>query len=126
VKLLLDTHALLWTLFEEWRLGDSVRQLLSDTNNDVVASVASSWEVAIKQGLGKLPYPGDLRQAINDSGFEYLAITPDHCHAYSHLPHDGKHRDPFDRMLVVQAMEENAHLLSRDPALDRYGVQRIW
>ncbi|MDP7548048.1 MAG: type II toxin-antitoxin system VapC family toxin [Alphaproteobacteria bacterium] len=126
MRILLDTHALLWALFAPQNLSERAREVVNDPRHEKLVSVASVWEIAIKQGLGKLPYPGNLHQLIDDSDSEYLTITPEHCHAYSQLPHDGAHRDPFDRMLVVQAIEEDAHLLSRDPALDRYGVRRVW
>ena len=126
MKILLDTQALLWALFERRKLSEAAREMLEDPNHDKQISIVSAWEIAIKQGLGRLPYPADLRQVIDDCGFEYLALTSEHCHAYGSLPHDGMHRAPFDRMLVVQAMTEDAHLLSRDPALDRYGVKRVW
>lgn len=126
VKILLDTHALIWALFDESRLSENGRDLIMNPDFEVLASVVSAWEIAIKQGLGKLAPPGDTTLAINESGFGHLPIRLTHCRAYSQLPHDGRHRDPFDRMLVVQAMAEDAHLLSRDPALDRYGVQRLW
>ncbi len=126
MKVLLDTHALIWALFDENRLSKYGRDLIMNPDLEVLASIVSAWEIAIKQGLGKLAPPGDTALAINESGFEHLPIRLNHCHAYSQLSHDGRHRDPFDRMLVVQAMAEDAHLLSRDSALDRYGVQRIW
>lgn len=126
MRVLLDTHTLLWALFMQQNLSGQARGILSDPGHDRMISIVSAWEIGIKQGLGRLPYPGDLRQVIDDSGLDYLAITPAHCHAYSMLPHEGGHRDPFDRMLVVQAMQEDAILLSRDAVLDVYNVQRIW
>ncbi len=126
MRILLDTHTLIWAMLDQRRLTEQGRGLLTDPGQDILISIVSAWEIAIKQGLGRLSPPGDLRQAVYDAGLDYLPITPEHCRAYSLLPHDGGHRDPFDRMLVVQAIHEDAHLLSRDAAFDRYSVSRIW
>ncbi|MDP6830485.1 MAG: type II toxin-antitoxin system VapC family toxin [Alphaproteobacteria bacterium] len=126
MRILLDTHTLIWALFDQKRLTDNGHELVMNPDNEVLVSIVSAWEIAVKQGLGRLAPPGDVNLAVERSGFEYLPIKPAHCDAYALLPHDGAHRDPFDRMLVVQAMAEGARLLSRDPALDRYGVERVW
>ncbi len=89
-------------------------------------SVASAWEIAIKQGLGKLAPPAPLAEGMSDAGYVFLDITPEHCAAYADLPVDKNHRDPFDRMLVVQARLEDCHLVSKDGKLDRYGITRVW
>ena len=81
MKILLDTQALLWALFERRKLSEAAREMLEDPNHDKQISIVSAWEIAIKQGLGRLPYPADLRQVIDDCGFEYLALTSEHCHA---------------------------------------------
>ena len=126
MKELLDTHTLLWALFTEQNFSDRAGEVLDDPSHRTLVSIASAWGIAIKQGLGKLPYLGNLHRLIDEGDTEYLAITSEHCRVYSQLPHDGAHRDHFDQTLVVQAIEEDAHLLGRDPALDRYNVRRIW
>jgi PIN domain nuclease of toxin-antitoxin system len=126
VRVLLDTHTLIWSLLDERRLSELGRELLSAPGHDIMISIVSVWEIAIKQGLGKLAPPFGINQILKNSDLVYLPITPEHCHAYSLLPVDGQHRDPFDRMLAVQAMVEDARLLSKDAAFDRYELQRIW
>ncbi len=125
-RLLLDTHALLWALFDPARLPRGVREHLLDPSQQVLVSVASAWEIAIKQSIGKLVLPGPLHQGVADLGFEFLPVTPAHCARFAQLPLDPGHRDPFDRMLVVQANAEGCLLVSRDRALAEYGVQLMW
>ena len=126
MRILLDTHGLLWALFEPRRIPEASRNALLDPANDVSVSIASAWEVAIKSGLGKLTLPGSLEDAVYDCGFRFLDITPEHCQAYGDLPRYEDHRDPFDRMLAVQAKLDGRRLMSNDRKLDRYGIQRIW
>jgi PIN domain nuclease of toxin-antitoxin system len=128
VKLLLDTHALLWFLSGSGRLSATARIAIEDMANERFFSVAGAWEIAIKASLGKLdltvPFeklvPGELRS--ND--IELLPITPAHLVAVMALPFH--HRDPFDRMYVAQAAAEGATVVSADPALDAYGIPRLW
>ncbi|MAG96846.1 MAG: type II toxin-antitoxin system VapC family toxin [Alphaproteobacteria bacterium] len=126
MRLLLDTHALLWALFTPVLLSTSMRHSVLDSANDIQVSIASLWEVAIKQSIGKLTLERPLQMEVVDSGFTFLDITPEHCAAYADLPLDKQHRDPFDRMLAVQARLEGCRLVSKDAKLDRYGVMRIW
>jgi PIN domain nuclease of toxin-antitoxin system len=128
VKLLLDTHVLLWFLSGSSRLSVTARSAIEDMANERLFSVAGAWEIAIKASLGKLdlavPFeklvPGELRA----NAIELLAITPAHLVAVMALPFH--HRDPFDRMYVAQSAVEGATLVSADPALDAYGIQRLW
>lgn len=128
MKLLLDTHALLWFLGGSSRLSATARVAIEDMANERLFSVAGAWEIAIKASLGKLdltvPFeelvPGELRA----NAIELLPITPAHLVAVMALPFH--HRDPFDRMYVAQSEVEGAALVSADPALDAYGVQRLW
>jgi PIN domain nuclease of toxin-antitoxin system len=117
VRLLLDTHALLW-----WLAGDGLRPnaaaAVGDPRNTVLVSAVSVWEVGIKGALGKVTIDGDLLESIRATGFEALPITFDHAHAAGALPLH--HRDPFDRMLVAQATVEAATLVTRDPAIAAY------
>ena len=125
-NLLLDTHTLLWSLFSPERLSIPARKAILDPADEVLVSVASAWEIAIKQSIGKLLVPAPLETAVASSGFRFLGISPAHCRAYAALPLQPNHRDPFDRMLVVQSRELRCRLLSRDDKLDAYGVERIW
>jgi PIN domain nuclease of toxin-antitoxin system len=128
MKLLLDTHALLWFLGGSGRLSATARIAIEDLANERLFSVAGAWEIAIKASLGKLeltaPFealvPGELRA----NAIELLPIRPAHLVAVMALPFH--HRDPFDRMYVARAAAEGAALVSADPALDAYGVRRIW
>lgn len=116
---LLDTHVVIWWLTDDPTLADDVKDLL-DHDPDVYVSVASIWEVAIKQAIGKLTEPADLPERLRDSGFSVLAIETEHALVAARLPLI--HRDPFDRILVAQALCENLTLLSRDTEVARYEV----
>lgn len=128
MKLLLDTHALLWWLEDAPSLSAKAKAVISDSAADVLVSTASIWEVAIKARLGRLDLPDDLeafftRQlAIN--GFDILPVHLRHAALVRHL--DDHHRDPFDRLLIAQAKSENVPLISRDPKLSAYDVEVIW
>ena len=126
MRLLLDTHGLLWALFTPERLPQDVYSLLLDPTNEVLVSIASAWEIGIKRGLGKLTLPAPLGEGVREAGYRFLTVTPEHCEAYAELPFHADHRDPFDRMLVVQSRLEGCRLLSGDEQLDRYDVRRIW
>ena len=124
MKLLLDTHAALWWLSEDERLGEATADRLTDETNQVLLSAAVVWEVAIKRSLGKLEAPEDLASTLLDAGLQPLPVSLDHAAAVEHLP--WHHRDPFDRMLVAQAVAEGAALVSHDEALLPYGVNLVW
>jgi len=124
VKLLLDTHAALWWLSDDTRLGDTSAQLMTDASNQVLLSAAVVWEVAIKRSLGKLEAPGDFAATLLGAGAQALPIGVDHAEAIGELP--WHHRDPFDRLLVAQAQIEQAVLVSDDEALAPYGVPMSW
>jgi PIN domain nuclease of toxin-antitoxin system len=124
VIVLLDTHALLWALDASPRLSATARNVIEDTSNLILVSVASAWEIEIKKALGRLEAPGDLEDAIEQAGFIKRLVTfADVRHLAALPPH---HRDPFDRMLVAQAIEEGAPLVSSDPQIARYPIQVIW
>ena len=120
MQLLLDTHVLLWALTDDERLGPEAREAITDRRNLVCVSAASAWEITIKAALGKLRAPADLAVALRAAGFEPLAISVDHAVAVGHLP--DHHRDPFDRILLAQAITEGLTLVSRDPAMRPYGA----
>jgi PIN domain nuclease of toxin-antitoxin system len=124
VIVLLDTHALIWALEDSPRLSPAARGTIEDTNNVVLASVASAWEIAIKRALGRLEAPDDLSEAVVAAGFTRRVITFADVDRMSTLP--PHHRDPFDRMLVAQAMEEGAPIVTCDPQIARYQVQVVW
>ena len=120
MRLLLDTHVLLWSLADDPRLATSVRDLIIDSEVEVFVSAASAWEITIKQGLGKLRAPDDLAAQLVAARFEALPITVDHAVAVLDLP--DHHRDPFDRMLIAQARVEGLTVVTHDPQIGRYEV----
>jgi PIN domain nuclease of toxin-antitoxin system len=124
VKLLLDTHAALWFLSGDGRLGENARRQLTDDTNRILLSAAVVWEVAVKRALGKLTVPDEYLSLLLDAGVQPLAVNLAHAAAVEHLP--PHHRDPFDRMLVSQARAEDAALVSGDEALRPYDVTLIW
>jgi PIN domain nuclease of toxin-antitoxin system len=121
MKLLLDTHLLLWAAGEPKRLSKQARSLIDNTENELLFSAASLWEVAIKRGLGREDFKVDarlLRRGLLDNGYNELPITSDHVVATESLP--PIHRDPFDRVLVAQATVEGITLLTLDSLVSRY------
>lgn len=123
MRLLLDTHALLWWLANDPRLSEESADAIADPASDVLVSAASAWEIAIKQSMGKLEAPSDLDRQMELNSFEELPITIGHAYAAGTLPRH--HDDPFDRMLVAQAIAEGLTLVSADPRVDAYGVRRL-
>src|SRR5260370_26442194 len=125
---LLDTHASLWFITANPRLGKTAERALREPNTLTVVSIATPWEIAIKVALGKLilgePFGVYIKREITNNHFPILAITLDHLAIVSVLPQH--HRDPFDRLLVAQAIAEGSPILSADPAFDTYGVTRLW
>lgn len=129
MKLLLDTHALLWWWVDDPQLSITVRRMIQSADTEVWVSAASAWEVATKQRLGKLPgLPVDLcanwLTLLREDGFQPLDITTDHALLAGQL--NSEHRDPFDRMLVAQALAEEAVLVTSDAALKSFGCQLLW
>ena len=125
MRLLLDTHALLWALEAPQRLPPGVRAAIEDTDNDVFASAASAWEIAIKQSLGRLPVPrADLLEALSRASLTELPVTLRHAQATRSLP--PIHRDPFDRMLVSQSIVHGLTILTPDPLVTQYPARTLW
>jgi PIN domain nuclease of toxin-antitoxin system len=124
VRLLVDTHAALWLLGEDERLPSSADALLTDTANEVLLSAAVVWEVSIKRSLGKLDAPDGFAETLMDAGALPLAVSIDHARAVGSLP--WHHRDPFDRLLVAQAILEDAAIVSGDDRLHAYDVRVAW
>lgn len=121
MKFLLDTHLLLWAAGRPERLSDAARQLLEADDNELVFSTASLWEVVIKRGLGREDFKVDprlLRRGLLDNGYSELPIGSEHVVAIDTLP--PLHKDPFDRVLIAQALVEGITLLTRDPVVARY------
>jgi PIN domain nuclease of toxin-antitoxin system len=124
---LLDTHAFLWLAADDDRLPARSRKLFLDPRSECFLSMASVWELAIKASLKKLTLDTSLQQLIEggiEQGIRLLAIREDHAYLVQTLPFH--HRDPFDRLLVAQAIRENLRLISRDDELDAYPVDRVW
>ena len=119
MRLLVDTHALLCWLADEG-LHPSAQDVIADPANLVVVSAASAWEISIKKALGKLAAPDDLEQQVQTGGFVPLPIGIAHGIAAGQLPHH--HEDPFDRMLIAQALAEGLTIVTRDKRFDDYGV----
>ena len=128
MQALLDTHAFLWWVTDSRRLSETAHRAISDEANEVLISAVSAWEITTKHRLGKLPgadlIAADVTGAIANQGFGELAITVEAAARAGALP--GHHRDPFDRMLIAQALARDLVLISIDPLFDRYGVHRLW
>lgn len=128
MRALLDTHTLLWWLDGDERLSPRARRFMGDTGNVIFVSAASAWEIATKVRIGKLPgaveVAADLTGCLLSQGFESLDITVAHGVRAGALP--GPHRDPFDRMLIAQALAEDIPLISNETVFDAYAVQRLW
>ncbi len=128
MKILLDTHAFLWFIEDSPKLSTEARSVIEDGFNEPLLSVASLWEMAIKLSIGKLdlkkPFETFVPDQLELNGFDQLAISFDHIAAVATLPFH--HRDPFDRLLVAQALVEGIPLVSADGLLDAYGIIRLW
>ena len=124
MKLLLDTHVLLWWLADEPRLGRQARDLIGDPGNDILVSMVSLWEIAVKTRVGKLTADAvEIAEVIQRGGYVRLDIKPAHLAALSSLPMH--HRDPFDHLLIAQAIAEDAAFVSDDRNAHRYPVRLI-
>jgi PIN domain nuclease of toxin-antitoxin system len=128
VKLLLDTHAFLCWVAASGELSRKAKSAIGTARNECLVSVASGWEIAIKVSLGKLRIDGALDRFLPEqlaaNGFRPLAIDLKHAARVANLPFH--HRDPFDRLLVAQALEEDLAIVTADPVIAKYGVSRVW
>jgi PIN domain nuclease of toxin-antitoxin system len=126
MRLLLDTHLLLWAVSQSGRLSSPARQLIGDPDNELCFSIASIWEVAIQHGRGRQEFQADprlLRSGLLDNLYHELPVTGEHAVAIASLP--PLHRDPFDRMLVAQSIVEGITLLTADPLVAQGPVERV-
>ena len=128
MRFLLDTHTLLWWLFDDPQLSAVARELVAAPDNEILASSASAWEISTKHRLGRLPSAGqlvrDIAGWVSRAGFTELPISL--LHAQRAGSWSQKHKDPFDRMLAAQSILENVPLVSRDDALRTFGVRLVW
>ena len=128
MRTLLDTHAFLWWIADSRRLSGTARRAIEDNADAIFVSAASAWEITTKHRIGKLAHAEsvafDVTGAIAGQGFEEMAITVDDAARAGQLP--GPHRDPFDRMLIAQALARNLPVVSADRVFDGYGVRRLW
>lgn len=128
MKVLLDTHAFLWIVTDDARLSETARKIFLDPANLLYFSIASLWEISIKISLEKLTLKHGWLEIIESemklNAVHWLPIEVTHCVKVQHLPFH--HRDPFDRLLVAQAMAEQMCLLSRDSRLSSYDIQIVW
>ena len=128
MRTLLDTHAFLWWIADSRRLPGAARRAIEDDANTIFVSAVSAWEIATKHRIGKLTQAGpvalDIGGSIAGQGFEELAITVDDAERAGRLP--DPHRDPFDRVLIAQALTRNLAVVSVDRVFDGYGVHRLW
>ena len=126
MKLLLDTHIALWAITDDQRLTAPARTLIADEANEVFVSLASLWEIAVKHGLGRGDMPVGARAArgyFHEAGYRLLDIRPEHIEQLETLPR--LHRDPFDRLLIAQALAVPLRLVTHDPAIVAYGLTTL-
>ena len=123
MRLLLDTHVLLWSLTEPQKLSRRTRDALEDPQNEVFASSVSGWEIAVKRALGKLNAPDNLEAGVKEQDFTALNLTFLHAEQAGALP--PHHGDPFDRMLIAQAQVEGLIVVTRDARIPLYGIRTM-
>ena len=127
MRLLIDSHVWVWLTAFSRRLNPATRDLLSDPGNEVLLSIASCWELAIKQSLGRLAFPGDivkrLPELVEAQGIGLLRVSVAHAMAVADLPHH--HRDPFDRLLIAQTQLDGLRFVTADRAIEVYGIDVI-
>ena len=128
MRVLLDTHAFVWWVSDSQRLSGTARGIIQNEAHGIIVSAASAWEIATKHRLGKLPEADalavDIRAGIAGQGFDELAVSVADAERAGRLA--GPHRDPFDRMLIAQALAHALAIVSREDVFDRYGVNRLW
>lgn len=128
MKILLDTHTFLWFIAGDAQLDAYARQLIEDPDNERYLSVASIWEITIKSSLGRLTVPMPpsalIREHVWANAIEILSITPEHLDTLHTLPYH--HKDPFDRLMIAQVIQEGMSLITKDQAFSEYNIQVAW
>lgn len=124
MKLLLDTHALLWWLGDDPALATRARDCIAEPVNLVYVSAVTAWEIVVKKSLGKLSIPDEWETVVREEAFRRLDVTWKHASEVGRLP--DIHRDPFDRLLVAQAVAEGLTLVTHDRQMARYGIPLLW
>lgn len=128
MRLLLDTHVVLWAVLTPTQLSEAAAAAIMAQGNDIVVSTASAWEIATKVRIGKLPWAEQLERDFLEhmevAGYNMAAITPEVALRAGRLI--GDHRDPFDRIIAAHALAEDIPVISADPKLDAFGVRRLW
>ncbi len=128
MRLLLDTHALIWFTLGSERISAAAKTAIESLENDIFVSAASAWELTTKVRIGKLPvaekFAFGFRDKVRALGFHELAVSVEHGQRAGLLP--GEHNDPFDRMLIAQALTENLAIVSNEKLFDAYFVPRVW
>ncbi|MFB8788201.1 MAG: type II toxin-antitoxin system VapC family toxin [Potamolinea sp.] len=128
MRLLLDTHIFIWYILDNRKISPTVRALIDDQDNEILLSIASIWEMAIKHSSGKLsfgmPFELFIEQQLSVNTIELLKINLDHINVVASLPFH--HRDPFDRLLIAQTMVEQIPILSADSVFDNYLIERLF
>ncbi len=128
MRILLDTHTFIWLSGKSTQLSAEAAKLIADPNNTLLLSLASMWEIQIKMGIGKLTLPKPLPDAIQElvlhNRLRLMPIELIHIYALATLP--DHHRDPFDRLLIAQAVSENLPILTSDPLIARYPILTVW
>ena len=124
MKLLLDANAFLWWRDDAQQLSPRVADAIRDRSNDIFVSVVSLWEIAIKRSIGKLRFLDDFAEVIAEEEFNLLPVSYAHLRSFENLPRH--HRDPFDRMLIAQAVADELPIATNDTMFPRYGVNILW
>ena len=123
MQFLIDTHVLLWALSDSNKLKKSIVELIEDENNVILVSIATLWELQIKESINKIKLPANFFGSLNQSGYEILPITIQHLETLKILPM--YHRDPFERMLIAQANTDKLKLITQDSDICKYEVQVV-
>jgi len=123
MKYLLDTHGLLWTIFEPDKLSAKAQEIILNQNNIICVSLISLWGISIKQNIGRLDIPEEFFEVVSQGGFEMLPLTTSQIEEYRTLPLH--HRDPFDRMLIIQARQQKLIFITRDSQISKYDVEIV-
>ena len=126
---LLDTQAVIWSLDDDPRLSQTAKDVIEDTNNTIYITIVSLWEIAIKRSIGKLKLTAslkDIQNLVSSKVVSILPLTVSHLEILEGLPYKDKHRDPFDRLIISQAITENLTLISSDAHFKDYPVQTFW